>query len=326
MSRYSGKQTFVDTAWPGIQQANVSDPLGPVQISADALWNLPCSRMFSAEVGPKSWRSWRDFQGIRWHFNYRPSHNQGWSCDNQVTEAVGEMMGEEFEAKPREATAEMYRDSLYWPCTNTWKNQAWPYKGRGCAKDGKTQWCGSSSKTGRLSQLLVKVSKQTFGTVWTAKTTHPQGRWVELVNWEKESLWKCEASCYFSSSSAIFQFQWTCWRLGRRFCQWYRICAYAEWSTSQPVSYSSRALTTSERNYSQIEKELLAQVFGVECNHQYVYGQKVVLWLDHKPLETTSKKPLATAPKRLQRLLLRLQQYDVEIHYKPGPEMYLADI
>ena len=93
----------------------------------------------------------------------------------------------------------------------------------------------------------------------------------------------------------------------------------------QPVSYSSRALTTSERNYSQIEKELLAQVFGVERNHQYVYGQKVMLWSDHKPLETISKKPLATAPKRLQRLLLRLQQYDVEIRYKPGPEMYLAD-
>ena len=93
----------------------------------------------------------------------------------------------------------------------------------------------------------------------------------------------------------------------------------------QPVSYSSRALTTSERNYSQIEKELLAQVFGVERNHQYVYGRKVVLWSDHKPLETISKKPLATAPKRLQRLLLRLQQYDVEIHYKPGPKMYLAD-
>ena len=28
----------------------------------------------------------------------------------------------------------------------------------------------------------------------------------------------------------------------------------------RPVSYSSRALTKSERNYSQIEKELLAQV------------------------------------------------------------------
>ena len=93
----------------------------------------------------------------------------------------------------------------------------------------------------------------------------------------------------------------------------------------QPVSYSSRALTASERNYSQIEKELLAQVFGVERNHQYVYGRKIVLWSDHKPLETICKKPLATAPKRLKRLLLRLQQYDVEIRYKAGPEMYLAD-
>ena len=93
----------------------------------------------------------------------------------------------------------------------------------------------------------------------------------------------------------------------------------------QQVSYSSRALTTSERNYSQIEKELLVQVFGVERNHQYVYGRKIILWSDHKPLETICKKPLATAPKRLQRLLLRLQQYDVEIRYKPGPEMYLAD-
>ena len=93
----------------------------------------------------------------------------------------------------------------------------------------------------------------------------------------------------------------------------------------QPVSYSSRALTTSERNYSQIEKELLAQVFGVERHHQYVYGRKVMLWSDHKPLETICKKPLATAPKRLQRLVLRLQQYDVEVRYKPGPDMYLAD-
>ena len=93
----------------------------------------------------------------------------------------------------------------------------------------------------------------------------------------------------------------------------------------QPVSYSSRALTVSEKKYSQLEKELLAQVFGVERNHRLVYGRKIVLWPDHKPLGTISKKPLATAPKRLQRLLLRLQQYDFEIHYKPGPEMYMSD-
>ena len=54
----------------------------------------------------------------------------------------------------------------------------------------------------------------------------------------------------------------------------------------QPVSYSSKALTVSEKKYSQIEKELLAQVFGLEQNHQFVHGRKIMLWSDHKPLET----------------------------------------
>ena len=93
----------------------------------------------------------------------------------------------------------------------------------------------------------------------------------------------------------------------------------------QPVTYASRALTKAEQNYSQIEKELLAQVFGMEHNHQYVYGRRVTLWTDHKPLEMIAKKPLAAAPKRLQRLMMRLMQYDVEIKYRRGPDMYLAD-
>ena len=93
----------------------------------------------------------------------------------------------------------------------------------------------------------------------------------------------------------------------------------------KPVTCASRSLTKAEQKYSQIEKELLAQVFGMEHNHQYVYGRRVTLWTDHKPLEMIAKKPLAAAPKRLQRLLMRLMQYDVEIKYRRGPEMYLAD-
>ena len=92
-----------------------------------------------------------------------------------------------------------------------------------------------------------------------------------------------------------------------------------------PVTYVGRALTQAEQRYSQLEKELLAQVFGLEHNHQYVYGRKVILCTDHKPLVSISSNPLASAPKRLQRLLLRLQQYDAEIRYRPGREMYLAD-
>ena len=87
---------------------------------------------------------------------------------------------------------------------------------------------------------------------------------------------------------------------------------FALMQEAQPVTYANRSLTKAEQNFSQIEKELLAQVFGMEHNHQYVYGTKVTLWTDHKPLQIIAKKPLAAAPKRIQRLMMRLTQYDAE--------------
>ena len=46
---------------------------------------------------------------------------------------------------------------------------------------------------------------------------------------------------------------------------------------------------------------------------------------DHKSLEALIKKPLAQVPIRIQRLLLRLQRYDVALTYRPGKEFYIAD-
>ena len=81
-----------------------------------------------------------------------------------------------------------------------------------------------------------------------------------------------------------------------------------------PVAYSSRALTSAETNYAQIEKQLLAIVFACEKFDQYVYGRdKVHVQSDYKPLEVIFKRPLVTAPKRLQRMLLRLQRYSIEV-------------
>ena len=37
------------------------------------------------------------------------------------------------------------------------------------------------------------------------------------------------------------------------------------------------------------------------------------------------RKPLHKAPKRLQGMMLRLIQYDIEVVYKKGKEMYIAD-
>ena len=46
---------------------------------------------------------------------------------------------------------------------------------------------------------------------------------------------------------------------------------------------------------------------------------------DHKSLEQISMKNLADAPVRLQRMLLRLQDYDFTIKYHPGEEIVIAD-
>ena len=62
-------------------------------------------------------------------------------------------------------------------------------------------------------------------------------------------------------------------------------------------------------------------MYGLEKFHQYTYGRKVIVQSDHKPLEVNVKK----APKRLQRVLLRVQLYDVTIVYRKGKRMELAD-
>ena len=94
----------------------------------------------------------------------------------------------------------------------------------------------------------------------------------------------------------------------------------------QPFAYASRALTAAETRFAQIEKELLAIVFACEIFDTYIYDRDVVtVETDHKPLEGIVRKALNSAPERLQRMLLRLQRYNLEIRYKKGTEMFLAD-
>ena len=80
-----------------------------------------------------------------------------------------------------------------------------------------------------------------------------------------------------------------------------------------------------ETRYAQIEKELLAIVFACERFDSYIYGlEGIEVESDHKPLESIFLKPLHAAPQRLQRMLLRLQRYNLLIQYKKGKEMYLV--
>ena len=66
----------------------------------------------------------------------------------------------------------------------------------------------------------------------------------------------------------------------------------------QPVAYALRCMMETEVNYAQIEKELLAILFGVERFEQCVYRRRVEIETDHKPLESIFKKSLLRATPR----------------------------
>ena len=91
------------------------------------------------------------------------------------------------------------------------------------------------------------------------------------------------------------------------------------------IGYASKTLSDTESRYSNIEREMLAVVYGLEHFHYYVYGRAVTVLTDHKPLESIAKKTLAAAPPRIARMLLRTQKYNATITYVPGKEHCLPD-
>ena len=95
----------------------------------------------------------------------------------------------------------------------------------------------------------------------------------------------------------------------------------------QPVAFASRSLSTVERQYAQIEKECLAIGFACSRFNQYLHGRELTtVETDHKPLVPIFQKSIHSAPKRLQRMLLRLQRYNLNVTYLPGSQMYIADM
>ena len=54
--------------------------------------------------------------------------------------------------------------------------------------------------------------------------------------------------------------------------------------SERPIANVSKTLTESQRNYSQIQKEALAIVFGLKTFYQYLFGRKFILVTDHRPL------------------------------------------
>jgi hypothetical protein len=91
------------------------------------------------------------------------------------------------------------------------------------------------------------------------------------------------------------------------------------------VAYASRTLTKAEKNYAQIEKELLAILFACKRFEQYIIGNTAKVHTDHKSLINIYHKTLLGVPRRLQMMMLYLHSYGVELQYVPGKELIIAD-
>ena len=96
----------------------------------------------------------------------------------------------------------------------------------------------------------------------------------------------------------------------------------------RPVAFASRSLSRAEENYSQIDKEALALVWGIKHFHQCLLGVKFTLETDHKSLvsivsPSTSISAMAAA--RLQRYSTFLTGYTYDIKYRKTEQHGNAD-
>jgi hypothetical protein len=93
----------------------------------------------------------------------------------------------------------------------------------------------------------------------------------------------------------------------------------------RPLGYWSRHCTPPEWNYSPIEREALAIVWGVNKCRPYLERTKVVVRSDHQALRwlfstsSTDRNPLVV------RWKLALSAYNFSVGYKPGASHKVPD-
>ncbi|KAG8503496.1 hypothetical protein CXB51_001481 [Gossypium anomalum] len=89
------------------------------------------------------------------------------------------------------------------------------------------------------------------------------------------------------------------------------------------VAYASRQLKPHEGNYPTHDLELAAVIFALKIWRHYLYGEKCVIYTDHKSLKyLLTQKELNL---RQRRWIELLKDYDCSIEYHPGKTNVVAD-
>ena len=92
------------------------------------------------------------------------------------------------------------------------------------------------------------------------------------------------------------------------------------------MCYASRALTKTEQNYQNLEREALGAIWEMEKFHYFLYGKQFTLETDQKPLVSIYKKHMTAISPRVQRLIVRsFPHLCFKVVYKKGIDIPIAD-
>ncbi|XP_075154322.1 uncharacterized protein K02A2.6 isoform X1 [Haematobia irritans] len=96
----------------------------------------------------------------------------------------------------------------------------------------------------------------------------------------------------------------------------------------RPIAFISRSLTKAEQNYSQLDREALAIIFGVDKFFNYLHGREFTLITDNRPLSRIfhqhAKTPAMTSS-RLLRYASFLQNFNYKVVHRRGEHNTNAD-
>ena len=89
------------------------------------------------------------------------------------------------------------------------------------------------------------------------------------------------------------------------------------------INYANKTFNEAQENDSTTEKEMLAIVFASENFRPYILGSQVIIHTDHAVIKYLMENK--EAKPRLIRWVLFLQEFDLEIKYKKGCDIVIAD-
>ena len=106
------------------------------------------------------------------------------------------------------------------------------------------------------------------------------------------------------------------------------VLCQVEGGIEKPVLFFSRTLQPAEQRYPILHREALALVYALDKVYYYIYGRRIKIYTDHKPLLGIfgGARPWPPVVKgRLERYQIRAAEFDFELEYRKGAENVLAD-